>query len=174
MKTIGSTIALCCLLATTTGAGTLSAKEAENLRADVAAVAASVERGESGRLIESTHSSVLNLVGGPEAFADMTRQAVEQLKQSGVKFLSGEVGTPTRTYSAGEEEVCFVPRVSVMELQGKKVKSTTFMIAVRTVGGDSWKYLDGAGLRDNPDLLYQLLPKLERGVPLPPINVEVL
>ena len=51
------------------------------------------------------------------------------------------------TYPAGSEEVCFVPRVSVMEVQGKKVKSTTFMVAVRYPATRDWKYLDGANLR---------------------------
>jgi hypothetical protein len=60
-----------------------------------------------------------------------------------------------------------------MEVQGKMVQSATFMIAVRQLGKE-WKYLDGAGLRKHPDHLYRLLPKLERGIELPPNKVEVL
>ena len=33
---------------------------------------------------------------------------------------------------------------------------------------------DDAGLRDRPDLLYQLLPRLERDITLPPNVVELL
>lgn len=165
---------LWCLLANPAAAGTLTPREAESLRADVAAVTSSFEQGDAEDLIERTHPSLKRLAGSPEAFAQITRQSLEQLRQSGVKFLSAEVGSSTQTYSAGEEEVCFVPRISIMELQGKKAKSTTFMIAIRRIGDSNWKYLDGAGLRKHPDLLYQLLPELERGISLPLNMIEAL
>lgn len=174
MKKTVAAIALWCVVASSAIAGTLSAADAERLRAEIAAITKSVERGDAEALIARTHPSLHSLAGGPEAFAKVTRQSVEQLQQSGVKFLSSEVGTPTQTYSAGGDEVCFVPRTSVMELQGKKVKSTTFMIAIRHVGETDWKYLDGAGLRKHPDMLYQLLPKLDRQITLPPNTIEAL
>lgn len=167
-------LALLCWLATPAISGTLSAVEAEGLRAEIAAMAASFERGDAEALVAKTHPSLANLVGGQEAFAQSVRRAVEQLRETGIKFLSAEVGTPTETYPAGSEEVCFVPRVSVMEVQGKKVKSTTFMVAVRYSATRDWKYLDGANLRQQPDLLYLLLPELERGIALPPNTVERL
>jgi hypothetical protein len=174
MKKTVAAIALWYVITSSATAGTLSAADAERLRADVAAITTSVERGDAEALIARTHPSLHSLVGGPEAFAKVTRQSVEQLRQSGVKFLSSEIGMPTRTHSAGDEEVCFVPRISVMELQGKKVRSTTFMIAIRHVGETDWKYLDGAGLRKHPEMLYQLLPELERPIALPPNAIEAL
>lgn len=174
MKNTGVAIALWYLVAEGVVAGTLSAEDAKYVRADVAAITTSFERGDAEALIARTHPSLHNLVGGSDAFAKVTRQSVEQLRQSGVKFLSSDVDTPTKTYPAGDEEVCFVPRTSILELQGKKVKSTTFMIAIRRLGGGEWKYLDGAGLRKHPEMLYQLLPKLERGISLPPNTIEAL
>lgn len=53
-------------------------------------------------------------------------------------------------------------------------KSTTFMIAIHSVGHKEWSYLDGAGLKEHPELLYQPLPQLERGVPLPLNMIEPL
>lgn len=96
------------------------------------------------------------------------------IPQSGVKLLSSNVGSPTHTYAAGEEEVCFVPKMTVMELQGKQVKTVSFMIAIRPARGGAWQYLDGTGVRKNPEMLYQLLPKLEQGITLPENTVELL
>lgn len=174
VKILGTAAALWCLLANSAVAGTLSVTDAESLRSEVAALTASFERGDAEDLIDRTHSSLQTLVGGHEAFAAIIRGSVEQLGKSGIKFISAEVGTPTQTYAAGDEEVCFVPRISVMEIEGKKAKSTTFMIAVREIGGGGWTYLDGAGLRKHPEMLYQLLPELERGISLPPNKVEAL
>lgn len=174
MKNAGVATALWCLLGSPAIAGTLSEAEVERLRADVAVLTTSFERGDAEALIQRTHPSLHALVGGPEAFAEITRKSVEQLRQSGVEFLDAEVGAPTQTYPAGDEEICFIPRISIMQIQGKKARSTTFMIAIRRAGKREWKYLDGAGLRKHPELLYQLLPKLERGISLPLNMIEVL
>ncbi|NJM92502.1 MAG: hypothetical protein HC861_07660 [Rhodospirillaceae bacterium] len=48
------------------------------------------------------------------------------------------------------------------------------MVAVRKPGTRDWKYFDGAGLRKQPEMLYQLVPELERGISLPPNMVELL
>jgi hypothetical protein len=92
----------------------------------------------------------------------------------GVKVLSSETGAPTQTYPAGDEEMCFVPRISVMEVQGKKAKSTGFIIAVRRKGSSLWKYLDGTPLRQNPEILRYLFPKLTSDPALPPNKVELV
>jgi hypothetical protein len=174
MKNLAAALAVSCLVQGAAIAGTLSTAEANSLRADVSAVTTAFERGDAEGLITKTHPSLQALAGGREAFARLTRQSVKQALQSGVRFLSSEVGSPTQTYPAGEEEVCFVPRTSIMEYEGKKVRSITFMIAARRVGGTDWKYLDGVGLRKHPHMLYQLLPKLQPGVTLPPNTIEAL
>jgi hypothetical protein len=61
-----------------------------------------------------------------------------------------------------------------MQVNEKKAKGTSFLIAIRRLGGTEWKYLDGSGLRNRPELLYELLPDLERGIALPPSKFELL
>ena len=147
-------------------------EDIDTLHADIRAMTEAFERGDAEPTIERTHPSLKAMAGGPDAFAAMTRHAVAQLRELGVSFLSLELGAPTRVYPAGAEEVCFVPRISVLEMQGKRMTSTGYMVAIRPKGGGPWTYLDGAGLRKHPDLLHQLLPDLERGIPLPPNTLE--
>ena len=172
-KNVAIVLALCWLTSSALAA-TLSAAEIEKLRAEIASITSSVEHGNADLLITKTHPSLYALMGGAENFEQVTREVVSQIPASGVKFLSSSVGTPTQTYPAGDEEVCFVPKTNVMEVQGKKAKSTGFMIAIRPAKGGTWLYLDGNGLRENPELLYQLLPKLEPGITLPQNTVELL
>jgi hypothetical protein len=54
---------------------------------------------------------------------------------AGVVIISDEAGVPGRTYAAGDEEVCFVPRQSLLRVRETPMRSTTFMVAVRRVGG---------------------------------------
>jgi hypothetical protein len=174
MKNTGLAILASCLFVTVAVGEPLSDADAGRLRAEIAAMMTAFEGGDPSMFLELTHPPLQSLAGGPDAFAALVRQSLDALRQGGVKMISAEVGAPTQTYSAGEEELCCVPRVTVMEVHGRRARSTTFMIAIRRVGDSQWKYLDGAGLRRSPDLLCQLVPKLERGIALPANQVEAL
>ncbi|HDS1216990.1 MULTISPECIES: hypothetical protein [Stenotrophomonas] len=155
-------------------AGDLSPSDAKALREDVRALMTAYARGDADFLIERTHPSLKRLAGGDEAFQAITRDALKTQHSTGVVVISEDVGVPTRTYAAGEEEVCFVPRQSLVRVRETPMRSTTFMVAVRRIGGSGWTYLDGTGLQDNPRLLRQLLPALEPGVILPKREIEAL
>lgn len=167
---------LFCLLAIPFAvAGKPPADDAKRIKSEIAQMMALFEKGDAQALLDLTHESAYVLVGGnKEAFDKAMKQAAEQVFRSGIKFLSSEIGDPTEIHSAGKYEVCFVPRISVLEYQGKKIKSTGFLIAARTAGQRDWKYLDGAALRQNPGLLNKLFPDLAPDVPLPPNNRELL
>lgn len=172
VRTLLASLLVCVLLSSGAVAAPLTAADIQTLRSDIALMTAAFERGDAEPLIARTHPSLKALAGGPEAFAELARSSLAQLRDKGLLFVSEEVGTPTDVYPAGEEEVCFVPRVSVMALNGTQMKSTTFMIAIRSKSGTKWTYLDGAGLRKNPEIIYLLLPGLSRDVPLPPNTLE--
>ncbi|ASE54239.1 hypothetical protein JAK62_19090 [Stenotrophomonas maltophilia] len=155
-------------------AGELSPSDAKALREDVRAMMAAYARGDADFLIERTHPSLKRLAGGDDAFQAITRDALKKQHNAGVVIISEDVGVPTRTYAAGEEEVCFVPRQSLIRVRETPMRSTTFMVAVRRVGGSGWTYLDGTGLQGNPNLLRQLLPALEPDVTLPKREIEAL
>ena len=155
-------------------AGELSPSDAKALREDVRAMMAAYARGDADFLIERTHPSLKRLAGGDDAFQAITRDALKKQHNAGVVIISEDVGVPTRTYAAGEEEVCFVPRQSLIRVRETPMRSTTFMVAVRRIGTTRWRYLDGAAMLENPALLRQLLPALEPGVALPEGGMEAL
>ncbi|MDV9043635.1 hypothetical protein [Stenotrophomonas sp. RAC2] len=161
-------------MAPTAQAGELSPDDAAALRRDVQAMMDAFARGDTERIIARTHPSLKQAAGGDEAYAEMTRDTVKELRRSGVTIISDEAGVPGRTYAAGDEEVCFVPRQSLLRVREAPMRSTSFMIAVRRIGATQWRYLDGAAMLDNPALLRQLLPALEPGVVLPKGGLEAL
>ena len=146
----------------------LSESDVQKLHQDIENIYVAFENGDASIILANTHPSIYTLVGSKEAFGEMMQNAVKQLNEAGVKFLSSELDAPTRLYVAGDEELCFVPRVYVMEIRGTKIQSVGFMIAARKIGSDEWKYLDGSGLREDQDMLWQFFPALDRGVELPP------
>lgn len=155
-------------------AGELSREDLSTIKADVGEIVEATIAGDVNGVMEKTHSSLVTLAGGTEKFNQMMDSAFEQLRTLDLKFVSWEIGEPDRLYAAGKEEVCFVPRSTVMEIDGKRVRSVTYMVAVRQKGTKNWSYLDGAGFRDNPEMLRRLLPELEANIRLPENWIEPL
>jgi hypothetical protein len=155
-------------------AGTLSTRDAAALTAEMDGMLVTFEKGNAKQLIAKTHPSIYKYTGGKEAFEKSATLAVFEMMQHKVKFLESTTGVPTRTYTVGKEELCFVPRISVMQIDGRKARSTGYMVAIRQIGGKEWKFLDGAGFRLKPQFLYDLFPTLEKGITLPPNKVEIL
>lgn len=168
------TVLFALLLSVNAAAGALKEAEVKALVAKIDEMMVMFEKGDPEGLIAQTHPSVYKITGTKAQFESAARKGIADLAKYNVKFVSSKYGAPSRTYKAGNEEVCFVPRVSIMQINGQKAKSTGFMVAIRAVGGTEWKFLDGSGLANNPGMLYTLLPKLERNITLPPHSVETL
>lgn len=171
---LGLLCSLCLFAAVPARAATLGREEVDFLRRDLDAMLALYEQGDAEAMLGKTHPALFQFAGGREVVAQALRQALEQLQAVHLRFVSSEMGAPTETYLAGDEEICFIPRTSVIEVNGSRVRSVTFMVAIRPVGGGEWKYLDGSGLYRNPGVLQQLFPALSQDMPLPPVHTEVL
>ncbi len=150
----------------------LTAGDAQVLRTDLQAMYDAFYQGDTSLLVNRIHPSLLRFVGGKERLQSAINSSHRQLMASGFRFLSLEIGKPSRLYPAGEEEVCFVPMTLVAQMSGKKIKGVGFMIAIRKVNADHWTYMDGAGFKDDPNELWILLPQLERGITLPVSQME--
>lgn len=168
-------LALSCMFAAAlTHAGELTPAETDALQRDVRSLLSTFARGDTDAMIARTHPSVKRFAGGDAAYAKAARDAMKTLDDMGVKVIRDDVGEPTRTYAAGDEEVCFVPRTTVFTVDAQTVRSLAFMVAIRHVGETQWRYIDGAAMQTMPELLRQLLPDLQPDVPLPPVSVERL
>lgn len=155
-------------------AASLSPDEATALIATTERIKVAFDERDIATIMAMTHPSIYKLTNGKDGFEAITRQAFVQIESAGVRFLDSKLGTPSEIYSCGEEQVCFIPRTSTLEVDGKKVRSIGFLIAIRSVKGGDWLFLDGSGLRKNPELLKKLLPDLPADTPLPENRVELI
>ncbi|WP_444995849.1 hypothetical protein [Aliikangiella sp. IMCC44359] len=152
----------------------VSKEDVEQIHKDINSMYMAFESGDISLFLKNTHSSIYKLVGGKANYENMTTSAIASLMEQGIVFHGATLGKPKKLYLAGEEEVCFVPRASIMEIQGQKMKSIGFMIAIKKKDSNHWKYLDGSGLRKDQGLLWKLLPELSREVELPANYIEKL
>lgn len=117
---------------------------------------------------EKTHHSLIEYSGGEENFLRLLDLTKGLLKQSNTEILNVETKPPLYSYKVGEEEVCFVPKVTTLKIQGKTTQTPpSFMLAVRELDQHEWTYLEGANLEKNPQMLYVLFPNFPKNVKLP-------
>lgn len=154
-------------------AGTLSEADARALQTKVGSLIVIPGPAQVRAMVDLTHHSAHQMVGGKAAFQAMARKHVDEMAPYQIKQISAAAGVPTRTYLAGKEEVCFVPTTTVVMMKGMKLKKTAYLVAIRPVGGgDKWTYLDSGAFTDKPEVLYLFLPQLERGVVPPPSRIQ--
>lgn len=148
------------------GAEEFPEKERKAIAKEVSGMMASFNQGDAKALIEKTHPSIYKLAKGKENFEAALLAAAKQIMDQGIVIESFTVERPEKLYKAGDDSVCFVPKTLVMVLDGRRIKSVSYMVAIK--GKDEvWRYLDGAGARKNPDQLWSLLPDLPKDVDLP-------
>lgn len=141
------------------------------IKRDVTQMISAFEAGDVDNFLSMVHGSLITLSGGEDQLKLVLTDALEKLNEVGIKFVSSEVQDPGEVYIAGDKIVVFVPRVSVMEIQGQKMKSMSFLVAIKDPNSE-WKYLDGSGLRNKQHLLWQLIPELQKDVRFPPNYIE--
>lgn len=168
---LGMLLWLCCALAAPAWAGKLSEEDVEVLRREVAALQAAMDRGDMDTFYEKTHPAVTALSPSRESFIRDMRYPHDVFTAQGIRIVSIDVGSPTRTYAVGNEEICFVPFVKIAESKVGRGRITSFVVAVRRTGGGDWTFIDGMGLADS-GLLRGLFPALPGDLTLPPVASE--
>lgn len=168
---LGMLLWLCCALVAPAWAGKLSEEESEALRRDVAALQTAIDGGDMDTFYEKTHPAVTALSPSRESFMRDMRYPYDLFTSQGIRIVSIEVGAPTQTYAVGNEEICFVPFVKIAESKVGRGRITSFVVAVRRVGGSDWTFIDGMGLAES-GLLRGVFPALPRDLTLPPVASE--
>jgi hypothetical protein len=152
----------------------LSSDEKSALLIQVGNIQAAFNRGDVEGIMNLTHPALFRLFGGRDALEKLTRTTLVQLQQLGAKFLSAEFGEPSPAYLAGNEIVCFVPSTSLIQVQEKRIKGQGYMIAARPIDSTEWKFIDGAGIESNRELLWKMFPDLPRDVQFPVWKQELV
>jgi hypothetical protein len=148
-------------------------EEMAALLGEAKALRMSMNNGESEPMLGKTHPAVYKLTGGREAFEKGFRAEMRQIKAGGIKALSVEALPPGLFYNSGEDLVCFIQTVSVVEADGRRVRAESFLVAARG-SREPWRYLDGNPIWHNPRMIRLLFPGLPEVVRIPPSKNTIL
>lgn len=92
-------------------------------------------------MADMTHPNILSLSGGKTFVAQDLKNDRGSMEGMGFNYIGGEVGIPGQVYEAGREALCFVPINYMIELQGKKYKTETTILASSSSNGKIWKFV---------------------------------
>ncbi len=156
------------------GAASLPPADALEVVTQALAYRTAAAHGDADRFLALTHPSLHTLFGGKEPFEAATRLALKTLVGKNSLPTECKFTAPRSVFPLGAEELCFVPFIQTAAAGEVRTRTTSYYLAVRTVGASTWKFLDAAGLRKHPELLAQLFPGLPKDAVPPPNKVEIL
>lgn len=155
------------------GAEKLSEADSAAVLEKAKALQTAFELGDVDAIIRGTHPVILKFVGSKEQFEKLTRDAFKSMAGK-VTFEKTEWGEPTASHMSGDDEVCFLPKVSILKVEEQRIRSVSFLIAARVKGTKDWLFLDSASVAKNPALLWTVFPGLPKDVTMPPNSTELV
>ncbi|MEN3979035.1 VCBS domain-containing protein [Acinetobacter sp. CWB-B33] len=112
-------------------------------------------------IADKSDSSIIELAGGQENYNAMLVLAADSLKKGNIHVEKVDIQPPQNSYIFGKKEFCVIPKQLTILMNGKAMTGEkSFMLAVRSLESQEWKYIDGTGFKKNPDLLYTLFPEI--------------
>lgn len=135
---------------------------------NIVAMSTAFNNGNWQYIENKTDTTLIDYAGGKEAYKGLLASAVDTFKKDNILVTKVETQPPQDSYIAGVNELCFIPKQLTFSTNGKsKLGEKSLMLAVRPLASKEWKYMDGAGLIKNPELLYTLFPDFSRDIKVP-------
>jgi hypothetical protein len=141
--------------------------EKERLERDVRRIFTATFDGDVETILQCTHPKVNEMKGGMQE-ARSTVQAAVRKRSADITFEPVEfTQEPVFLTSSSNEFAIIHVRLTALK-DGKKIDNDTYQLAVRPLGTDEWKYIDGSGLAD--DIVQQLFPDFPSDYKLPEVK----
>ena len=131
-------------------------------------IGTALNKGNYALITEKTDSSIINYAGGKDKYNAILELAANSFKLNKIFVSQVDTHPPKQSYIIGRNEFCAIPKQVTISMNGRKMTGDlSFMLAVRPIESKEWKYIDGAGLQKNPDMIYTLFPDFPRDSKIP-------
>lgn len=123
--------------------------------------------GDHDKLIDATHPKIVEMLGGREGMKATIITQQKQFEAEGLSFARWSVSEPTALVSSGEKLFAIVPTSVSLKGPLRTVTQPSYLIGVSSDQGKSWVFLDGAGIGDEKEKVFQVIPEFPRDLKLP-------
>jgi hypothetical protein len=107
------------------------------------------------------HPAMVKMMGGPDAMVNMIAQQMKQIPDTAIKSIG--VGKILQVVKTDQDHQCVVEQNMLMEMQGMRLSSTTYLVGESLNGGKSWTFFDAStgGAVKPTDLKPNLSPEIK-------------
>lgn len=120
-----------------------------------------------------SHPNILKASGGMEVMIPQIEGMFTEMKKEGFKFVSAEVESVSDVIQEQGELRCFVKNINVMEISGKTMKSTSYLLGFFLDGADHWVFVEAEKMK-NPQTIQTFFPNFKTNLDIPPDDIEIL
>jgi hypothetical protein len=122
--------------------------------------------------IALTHPAIYRLVTDKAELLPAVKRVMKRIHSVRIVTESYSLYPPEECYASGTQLVCFLRRVIVTVLDGKREEGQSYLLAGRdTSNAGPWLFLDSDGFRQSPQRLFEFFPALPPDAKPPPIEV---
>ena len=141
-------------------------KQAEVVKKNAEEISTAVLKGEYSKIVDLTYPKLVEMMGGREKMIMQTEESMKKMKEQGITFSSNRVGQPGEVFTEQGNKFVVVPTTLELKMPKGKLIAKSYLLGISSDGGQSWTFIDGAGLAQK-DKAEKLLPKLPAGLKLP-------
>ena len=130
---------------------------------------AELEKGQVEGFLEEMQKFSARLANG--GFS----KGMEQIKERGFEIKAYNIGEPGAFIEKDRKTFVVVPTTMEMKFPKGLIRSKSFLLAISSDMGKTWKFADGAGISKNPGLREKLVPDLPKELEFPkPATPEII
>ncbi|MGE3808148.1 MAG: hypothetical protein AB7K24_26090 [Gemmataceae bacterium] len=144
-----------------------SEQQLANVRRDAESLSQAFLKKDFGRAVDLTYPLIVAELGGREKMIALIS------RPKGIELKGMKLGTPEGPVEAAGKWYVIYPYTMSAEVPGRRpLQTQTFHIGVSSDGGRSWTFVDGAGVKQNPAGLKQVLPDFPAQLKLPEVKFD--
>jgi hypothetical protein len=140
-----------------------------NLVKQAQSMIAAIKSNDTDSFLEYVHPVVIAKSGGRAKFAEVLKNIKKELAENGPGFEIVDAKCDEPEKLVGDHEQFAIARMkTIMSIKsGGKMAQPSYLICHSQDGGVSWKFIDGAGIKEDRAILLKLLPNFPDVLELP-------
>lgn len=163
------------LVAAVIGLSALAQERSASVVKQAGEVRDATVKGDYSKVAEMSLDAIVAELGGKEKMIENIRKGMEQIKERGFEIKAYNIGEPGAFIEKDRKTFVVVPTTMEMKFPKGLIRSKSFLLAISSDMGKTWKFADGAGISKNPGLREKLVPDLPKELEFPkPATPEII
>lgn len=117
-------------------------------------------------VLNHTHPTVVNFMGGQEKALELVEQAFSGMEAQGLVFEKADVIAVSNVVFEQGEHRCYVENFNQFSMNGTRIKSKSFLLGFYDAEKSIWYFIEAAKTKDSA-LMDELFPEFKTSMLIP-------